>query len=112
MQDANRDVLKPRQIVPKTSKWAKDGSYAGVALCLWSVRARSGAGTLLRHDTPVPVGYRGLMLLAALAGRPGEILSKSELMDAAWPGAVVEEGNLTVQIALLAEAARSVCRRR
>ena len=60
-----------------------------------------GAGTLLRHDTPVPVGYRGLMLLAALAGRPGEILSKSELMEAAWPGAIVEEGNLTVQIALL-----------
>jgi TolB-like protein/cytochrome c-type biogenesis protein CcmH/NrfG len=60
-----------------------------------------GAGTLLRHDTPVPVGYRALMLLAALAGRPGEILSKSELMEAAWPGTVVEEGNLTVQIALL-----------
>ena len=60
-----------------------------------------GVGTLLRHDTPVPVGYRGLMLLAAFAGRPGEILSKSELMEAAWPGSIVEEGNLTVQIALL-----------
>ncbi len=65
-----------------------------------------GVGTLLRHDTPVPVGYRGLMLLAALAGRPGEILSKSELMEAAWPGAIVEEGNLTVQIALLRKLLR------
>ena len=60
-----------------------------------------GAGTLLRNDDPVAVGYRGLKLLAALAGRPGEILGKAELMDAAWPGTAVEEGNLTVQIAQL-----------
>ncbi|RVB61238.1 adenylate cyclase, partial [Mesorhizobium sp. M7A.F.Ca.CA.004.06.1.1] len=60
-----------------------------------------GAGTLLRNDVPVAVGYRGLSLLAALVGRPGEILGKAELMDAAWPGTAVEEGNLTVQIAQL-----------
>jgi TolB-like protein/cytochrome c-type biogenesis protein CcmH/NrfG len=59
------------------------------------------AGTLLRHDVPVAVGHRQLTLLAALAGRAGEILSKSELMDAAWPGTAVEESNLTVQIASL-----------
>lgn len=67
------------------------------------------AGTLLRDDVPVAASHRGLMLLAALVRRPGEILSKAELMDAAWPGAAVEEGNLTVQIAqlrkLLGEAA-------
>ena len=61
----------------------------------------SGAGTLLRNDVPVAVGYRGLKLLAALVGQPGEILGKAELMDAAWPGTAVEEGNLTVQISLL-----------
>ncbi|WP_149761464.1 winged helix-turn-helix domain-containing tetratricopeptide repeat protein [Neomesorhizobium albiziae] len=60
-----------------------------------------GAGTLLRNDDPVAVGHRGLKLLAALVGRPGEILGKAELMDAAWPGTAVEEGNLTVQIAQL-----------
>ena len=59
------------------------------------------AGTLLRDDLPVAVGYRALKLLAALVGRPGEILGKAELMDAAWPGRAVEEGNLTVQIAQL-----------
>jgi TolB-like protein/cytochrome c-type biogenesis protein CcmH/NrfG len=61
----------------------------------------SGAGTLLRDDVPVAIGYRGLKLLAALVTRPGEILGKAELMDAAWPGMAVEEGNLTVQIAQL-----------
>lgn len=60
-----------------------------------------GAGTLVRNDEPVAVGYRGLKLLEALVGRPGEILGKAELMDAAWPGRAVEEGNLTVQIAQL-----------
>ena len=39
----------------------------------------SGAGTLLRNDVPVAVGYRGLKLLAALVGRPGEILGKAEV---------------------------------
>jgi len=61
----------------------------------------SGAGTLLRNDVPVAIGYRGLKLLAALVERPGEILGKAELMEAAWPGRAVEEGNLTVQIAQL-----------
>ncbi|CAN7415337.1 winged helix-turn-helix domain-containing tetratricopeptide repeat protein [Bosea sp. LjRoot237] len=61
----------------------------------------SGAGTLLRNDVPVTAGYRAVKLLAALVARPGEILGKAELMDAAWPGTAVEEGNLTVQIAQL-----------
>ncbi|MBB3559101.1 TolB-like protein/cytochrome c-type biogenesis protein CcmH/NrfG [Rhizobium sp. BK512] len=59
------------------------------------------AGTLLRNEDPVAVGHRGVRLLAAFVGRPGEILAKTELMDAAWPGTAVEEGNLTVQIAQL-----------
>lgn len=58
-------------------------------------------GTLLRNDEPVAVGYRGLKLLAALVARPGDILGKADLMDAAWPGMAVEEGNLTVQISQL-----------
>lgn len=61
----------------------------------------SAVGTLRRNDVPIAVGYRGLKLLAALAGRPGEILGKAALMDAAWPDAAVEEGNLTVQISQL-----------
>jgi len=60
-----------------------------------------GAGTLLRDDVPVAAGHRGLKLLEAFVARPGEILAKAELMDAAWPGTAVEEGNLTVQIAQL-----------
>jgi len=59
------------------------------------------AGTLLRGGQPVNIGYRAFLLLKALAGRPGEILTKAELFEAAWPGTVVEETNLSVQIAAL-----------
>ena len=50
---------------------------------------------------PVPLGYRALLLLTAFLDRPGEVLTKSDLIDAAWQGAAVEEGNLSVQIAAL-----------
>ena len=33
--------------------------------------------------------------------RPGEVLTKSDLIDVAWQGAAVEETNLSVQIASL-----------
>jgi DNA-binding winged helix-turn-helix (wHTH) protein len=58
-------------------------------------------GTLLRHGLPVAVGYRGIRLLGAFVKTPGEVLTKSALIDAAWQGMAVEEGNLTVQIASL-----------
>ena len=68
------------------------------------------AGTLLREGVPVAVGYRGLLLLGAFARRPGEVLTKSDLLDAGWPGLSVEEGNLTVQIASLRKLRRGVRR--
>ena len=61
----------------------------------------ASAGTLLRNNTPVTVGYRALKLLTALAEQPGVIIAKDDLMDAAWPGTAVEAANLTVQIAQL-----------
>jgi predicted ATPase/DNA-binding winged helix-turn-helix (wHTH) protein len=53
---------------------------------------------LLIDGQPAPLGGRALDLLIALAARPGELHTKSELLDAVWPGLVVEEGNLRVQI--------------
>lgn len=58
-------------------------------------------GTLLRDGVPLTIGQRALALLGALAQADGRVVAKAELIDAAWPGAVVEESNLTVQIAAL-----------
>lgn len=61
----------------------------------------TGRAGLARDGTPVALGHRGFRLLHALLKARGEVVTKDELIDAAWPGAVVEESNLSVQIAAL-----------
>jgi TolB-like protein/Flp pilus assembly protein TadD len=61
----------------------------------------AGRATLFCDGTPIAVGHRGLAVLHALLKANGQVVTKAELMDAAWPGAVVEESNLSVQIAAL-----------
>src|SRR5579871_3718336 len=56
---------------------------------------------LLRGNQPVALGRRAIALLRALVERPGALVSKDALIEAAWPGQAVEESNLTVQIAAL-----------
>lgn len=56
---------------------------------------------LLVGDQPVTVGTRAFDVLLALVERSHRVVSKAELLDLAWPGVVVEENNLTVQISTL-----------
>jgi TolB-like protein/DNA-binding winged helix-turn-helix (wHTH) protein/Tfp pilus assembly protein PilF len=63
-----------------------------------------GREKLLRNGDVVPIGHRGFVLLSSLLEAAGEPVSKAALMDAAWPGTIVEEANLTVQIAALRKA--------
>ena len=53
---------------------------------------------LLIDGQAATLGGRALDLLMALAARPSELHTKGELLDLVWPGLVVEEGNLRVQI--------------
>lgn len=59
---------------------------------------------LLDGDEPVRIGTRALDILTALVERPGEIISKRELMARAWPTTYVDESNLKVQVAALRRA--------
>lgn len=60
---------------------------------------------LTKQDgTLVPLGSRAFDTLLALAARPGEVLTKQELLDAVWPSTVVEENNLTQAICALRKA--------
>ena len=61
----------------------------------------AGRGSLSSDGVPIAVGQKQLAVLNALLKAGGQIVTKSELMDAAWPGTVVEESNLSVQIAAL-----------
>jgi TolB-like protein/DNA-binding winged helix-turn-helix (wHTH) protein/tetratricopeptide (TPR) repeat protein len=63
-------------------------------------------GCLLKADEagvwrPVVIGSRALDVLTVLVDRQGALLSKEEIMAAAWPGTVVEDNNLAVQISAL-----------
>lgn len=57
-----------------------------------------------KNGEPLPIGHRGVALLATLFRRPGEVLTKTELLDAAWGSAAIEESNLSVQVASLRKA--------
>ncbi|CAN5265125.1 hypothetical protein BH10PSE3_BH10PSE3_24480 [soil metagenome] len=59
---------------------------------------------LLKNGQAVRIGCRALDLLAAFVQRPGEVLSKHELLEEAWPNTTVVEGNLKVHIAALRRA--------
>jgi len=61
---------------------------------------------LLEGDKPVSLGSRALDLLIALLGRPGEVVSKRELIARIWAGLTVEEGSLKGQIAKLRRVLR------
>ncbi len=56
---------------------------------------------LTRGGQSVPVGHRGYVLLETLLDAAGEPVSRGELMERVWPGASIEEGNLSVQISAL-----------
>jgi TolB-like protein len=58
-------------------------------------------GTLVRDGVPLPIGRRAMLVLRALLESPGEVVGKEALIDFAWPGLVVEDSNLSVQIAAL-----------
>jgi DNA-binding winged helix-turn-helix (wHTH) protein/TolB-like protein len=49
----------------------------------------------------LPIGSRALDVLRVLIDARGELVSKDEIMAAVWPGTVVEDNNLTVQISAL-----------
>lgn len=59
------------------------------------------AGVVWRDGRPLPLGRRGVRLLEILLRRRGQVVPKAELIDAAWPDEMVEENNLSVQIAQL-----------
>ena len=64
-------------------------------------RVDAGSESLFRGAEPTALGRRAVALLRLLLERAGEPVSKEALIEAAWPGLTVEDGNLTVQIETL-----------
>jgi DNA-binding winged helix-turn-helix (wHTH) protein len=59
---------------------------------------------LLLSGQRVPLGSKALALISALAEAGGALVTKDELMEAVWPGVIVEENAIQVHIAALRKA--------
>jgi DNA-binding winged helix-turn-helix (wHTH) protein len=66
---------------------------------------RRGGGLFRRDDrnifVSVAIGARALDVLTVLVERPGDLVSKDQIIAAVWPGTVVDDSNLPVQISAL-----------
>ncbi len=66
-----------------------------------AVEIRPAQRLVLVDGQPAPLGARAIDVLMALLAHRDRVLTKQELLDLAWPGMVVEENNLQVQISSL-----------
>jgi predicted ATPase/DNA-binding winged helix-turn-helix (wHTH) protein len=84
----------------RTSKQIQESSKADVVS--FGPFTLTPALRLLELDgRPVPLAIRSFDILLALVERAGEVVTKAELMEKAWPDANVEEGNFRLHIASL-----------
>ncbi|MBV8521549.1 MAG: winged helix-turn-helix domain-containing protein, partial [Acetobacteraceae bacterium] len=70
-------------------------------ICFGRWRLSPGGRRLLADGIPVALGGRAFDVLLALVEARGEIVTKEALMRRVWPGTIIEDNNLQVQIAAL-----------
>lgn len=63
-----------------------------------------GQQLLVEDETPINLGSRARAILLALLEQQGEVVSKAQLIQRAWPDTFVEEANLRVHIGALRRA--------
>src|SRR5258708_12346944 len=66
-----------------------------------TVEVRPSERQLLVEGKPAAVGARAFDVLMALIDHRDRVVTKNELLDMVWPGLVVEENNLQVQVSTL-----------
>ncbi len=71
-------------------------------------RLDAKASVLTHAGIPVALGARGVAVLSTLVEHANEYVPKASILDAAWPGLVVEESNLAVQISAIRHALAQV----
>ena len=66
------------------------------------------ACVVTRAGVPIPLGKRAVAVLSVLVRSAPNYVAKSAIIEAAWPGVIVEEGNLAVQILAIRRALADV----
>jgi DNA-binding winged helix-turn-helix (wHTH) protein len=91
-----------REISPVTRELRPGATGAMLEFGRFSVLLRQRQ--LLAEDIPVELGTRAFDLLLVLLEADGLLVSKEDLLHRVWPGIVVAEENLKVQISALRKA--------
>ena len=68
----------------------------------WQVHL--GRRELLAGGVPVPIGGRAFEIIEVLVRSANELVTKDDLMDRIWPGAIVRENTLQVHISAIRKA--------
>ena len=92
----------PREISPMTGR--EPHPAAGAMLEFGRFRVLLRRRQLLADGVPVELGTRAFDLLLVLMEADGLLVTKEALLSRVWPGIVVSEDNLKVQIAALRRA--------
>src|SRR5262245_4755416 len=102
--DARRAVQSPDPDKPFFANRTETARTAPTEVSFGPFRLFPTQFLLLEGDKPVPLGSRALEILILLLERPGDLISKQELMDRVWPDVFVGPANLTVHISALRRA--------
>jgi len=104
--DARHAVQRPRAARQFFERRTESAGATPKEVLFGSFRLLRTKFLLLEGDKPVPLGSRALEILVALLERPGELVSKQDLMARVWPNVFVEPANLTVHMSALRRALR------
>src|SRR5688572_17663598 len=77
------------------------GGGMGTTYRFGTVEVRPAERRVLVAGAPAAIGARAFDLLVALIENRGRVMTKDELLSLVWPGVVVEENNLQVQVSTL-----------
>jgi predicted ATPase/DNA-binding winged helix-turn-helix (wHTH) protein len=91
------------EVLKELSKTGKSAVVRGAVLVsrgfeIGPFRLDPDVGVLTRDGKPTALGPRGVAVLKMLVEHATEHVAKARIIDAAWPGLVVEEHNLAVQV--------------
>jgi DNA-binding winged helix-turn-helix (wHTH) protein/TolB-like protein/tetratricopeptide (TPR) repeat protein len=78
--------------------------HEGPAYCFGPFLLVPGERMLLHRGEPIALAGKAFDLLVALVSQHGHLLTKDELLRRVWPGVVVEEVNLSVNMSALRKA--------
>ena len=101
MQDRRQSVRRDNS--PVTRAWSSPAT-ADATLEFGRFRVLLRQRQLVAASGPIELGTRALDLLLVLLEADGSLVTKDELMSRVWPGIVVAEENLKVQISALRKA--------